>query len=135
MVNFLTTVKTKSQVLVDAKTGEQAILNNGVFNANYTDSGLIVSGAYFYLVLAKDENGDVIQDEDGNDTYSKVILNWNSSKSLTWAEVNALYSTLDIEYPTNPTQEDIVKADITAGLLYITQQDAQYGTTANDWEV
>lgn len=135
MVNFLTTVKTKSQVLVDAKTGEQAILNNGVFNANYTDSGLIVSGAYFYLVLAKDENGNVIQDEDGNDTYNQVILNWNSSKSLTWAEVNALYSTLDINYPTNPTQEDIVKADITAGLLYITQQDGQYGTTSNDWEV
>ena len=135
MINFLTTVKTKSQVLVDAKTGEQAILNNGVFNATYTDSGLIVSGAYFYLVLAKDENGDVIQDEDGNDTYNQVILNWNSSKSLTWAEVNALYSTLDINYPTNPTQEDIVKADITAGLLYITQQDAQYGTTSNDWEL
>ena len=133
MTNFLTTVKTKSQVLVDAKTGKQSILNNGVFNATYTDSGLIVKGAYYYLTLAKDENGDVIQDEDGNDTYTQVILNWNSSKSLTWAEVNALYAALDINYPTDPTQEDIVKANLTAGLLYLTQQDAQYGTTANDW--
>ena len=135
MIEFLTTVKTKSQVLVDAKTGEQAILHNGIFNATYTDSGLIVKGAYYYLVLAKDENGDVIQDEDGNDTYTQVILNWNSSKSLSWAEVNSLYATLDIKYPTDPTQEDIVKANLTAGLLYLTQQDAQYGTTANDWEV
>ena len=135
MIEFLTTVKTKSEVLVDAKTGKQAILNNGIFNATYTDSGLIVKGAYYYLVLAKDENGDVIQDEDGNDTYTQVILNWNSSKSLTWAEVNALYAALDINYPTDPTQEDIVKANLTAGLLYLTQQDAQYGTTANDWEI
>ena len=135
MIEFLTTVKTKSDVLVDAKTGEQAILHNGIFNATYTDSGLIVKGAYYYLVLAKDENGDVIQDEDGNDTYTQVILNWNSSKSLLWSEVNALYATLDINYPTDPTQEDIVKANLTAGLLYLTQQDAQYGTTANDWEV
>ena len=93
MIEFLTTVKTKSEVLVDAKTGKQAILNNGIFNATYTDSGLIVKGAYYYLVLAKDENGDVIQDENGNDTYTQVILNWNSSKSLSWAEVNALYAT------------------------------------------
>ena len=135
MIEFLTTVETKSEVLVDAKTGKQAILNNGIFNATYTDSGLIVKGAYYYLVLAKDENGDVIQDEDGNDTYTQVILNWNSSKSLTWAEVNALYAALDINYPTDPTQEDIVKANLTAGLLYLTQQDAQYGTTANDWEI
>ena len=135
MIEFLTTVKTKSEVLVDAKTGKQAILNNGIFNATYTDSGLIVKGAYYYLILAKDENGDVIQDEDGNDTYTQVILNWNSSKSLTWAEVNALYAALDINYPTDPTQEDIVKANLTAGLLYLTQQDAQYGTTANDWEI
>jgi hypothetical protein len=62
-------------------------------------------------------------------------LNWNSSKSLSWAEVNALYATLDINYPTDPTQEDMVKANLTAGLLYLTKQDAQYGTTANDWEV
>jgi len=135
MIEFLATVKTKNQVLVDAKTGEQAILNNGIFNATYTDSGLIVKGAYYYLTLAKDENGDVIQDEDGNDTYTQVILNWNSSKSLTWAEVNALYATLDINYPTDPTQEDIVKTDMTAGLLHITQQDGQYGTTSSDWEV
>lgn len=135
MIEFLTTVKTKSEVLVDAKTGEQAILHNGIFNATYTDSGLIVKGAYYYLVLAKDENGDVIQDENGNDTYTQVILNWNSSKSLSWAEVNALYAALDINYPTDPTQEDIVKANLTAGLLYLTQQDAQYGTTANDWQV
>ena len=103
MIEFLTTVKTKSDVLVDAKTGKQAILHNGIFNATYTDSGLIVKGAYYYLVLAKDENGDVIKDEDGNDTYTQVVLNWNSSKSLSWAEVNALYATLDINYPTNPT--------------------------------
>ena len=135
MNKYLTTVKTKSQILVDAKTGEQAILHNGVFNATYTDNGLVVAGAYFYLVLAKDENGNVIKDENGNDTYNEVVLNWDSSKSLTWAEVNFLYETLDINYPTNPTQEDIVKADITAGLLYITQQDGQYGTTSNDWEV
>ena len=133
MIEFLATVKTKSQVLGDAKTGKQSILNNGVFNATYTDSGLIVKGAYYYLTLAKDENGDVIQDEDGNDTYTQVILNWNTSKSLTWAEVNALYAALDINYPTDPTQEDIVKTDLTAGLLYLTKQDAQYGTTANDW--
>lgn len=135
MNKYLTTIKTKSQVLVDAKTGENAILHNGIFNATYTGYGLIVAGAYFYFILARDENGDVIQDEDGNDTYTQVILNWNSSKSLTWAEVNALYVALDINYPTNPTQEDIVKANLTAGLLYLTQQDAQYGTTANDWEV
>lgn len=135
MNKYLTTIKTKSQVLVDAKTGENAILHNGVFNATYTDYGLIVAGAYFYFILARDENGDVIQDEDGNDTYNEVVLNWQSSKSLTWAEVNVLYEILDINYPTNPTQEDIVKTDITAGLLYLTQQEGQYGTTANDWEV
>ena len=120
MSNYLETVSCKKTVVVDTINNISAKVNNAVTSASYTVNGMIINGNYFWL-----------QTVDGVEV--ERIIAWESSRSFTWTELNELYKILDVQYPTDPTYEQRTKADIEAGLLYVTQQDGKFGTSSTDW--
>ena len=120
MSRYLETVKCTKTVIVDPINNISAKINNAVTSCTYTTNGMIINGNYFWL-----ETVDGVEVEN--------IIAWENSTMFTWAELNALYSVLDVQYPTDPTYEQRTKADISAGLLYVTQQDKKFGTVASDW--
>lgn len=120
MSKYLETVKCTKTVIVDSINNISAKINNAVTSCTYTTNGMIINGIYFWLQTV-------------DDVEVERIISWESSKSFTWAELNGLYKILDVKYPTDPTYEQRTKADIEAGLLYVTQQDKKFGTVATDW--
>ncbi len=120
MSNYLETVKCTKTVVVDPINNISSKVNNAVLSCTYTTNGMIINGTYYWL-------------ETVDDVEVENIIPWESSRSFTWTELNGLYKILDVQYPTDPTYEQRTKADIEAGLLYITQQDSKFGTVATDW--
>ena len=120
MSNYLETVSCKKTVVVDTINNISAKVNNAVTSCTYTTNGMIINGNYFWL-----ETVEGVETEN--------IIAWESATMFTWAELNALYDVLDVQYPTDPTYEQRTKADIEAGLLYVTQQDGKFGTSSTDW--
>jgi hypothetical protein len=86
---------------------------------------MMINGTYFWL--------ETINLPDGGTEIVEHTIAWESSRSFTWTELNGLYKILNVQYPTDPTYEQRTKADIEAGLLYVTQQDGKFGTVATDW--
>jgi hypothetical protein len=120
MSRYLETVKCTKTVIVDPINNISAKINNAVTSCTYTTNGMIINGNYYWL-----ETVEGVEVEN--------IIAWENSTMFTWAELNALYSVLNVQYPPNPTYEQRTKADISAGLLYVTQQDKKFGTVASDW--
>jgi len=120
MSRYLETVKCTKTVIVDPINNLSAKINNAVTSCTYTTNGMIINGNYYWL-----DTVDGVEVEN--------IIAWENSRSFTWTELNGLYKILDVQYPTDPTYEQRTKADIEAGLLYITQQDGKFGTVATDW--
>lgn len=120
MSRYLETVKCTKTVVVDPINNISAKINNAVTSCTYTTNGMIINGNYFWL-----ETVEGVEVEN--------IIVWESSRSFTWTELNGLYDILNVQYPTDPTYEQRTKADIEAGLLYVTQQDGKFGTVATDW--
>lgn len=120
MSRYLETVKCTKTVVVDPINNISAKINNAVTSCTYTTNGMIINGNYYWL-----ETVEGVEVEN--------IIVWESSRSFTWAELNGLYKILNVQYPTDPTYEQRTKADIEAGLLYVTQQDGKFGTVATDW--
>ena len=120
MSNYLETVKCTKTVVVDPINNISAKINNAVTSASYTVNGMMINGNYFWLQTI-------------DDVEVERVISWESSKYFTWAELNGLYKILDVQYPTDPTYEQRTKADIEAGLLYVTQQDKKFGTVVTDW--
>ncbi len=120
MSRYLETVKCTKTVIVDPINNISAKVNNAVTSCTYTTNGMIINGNYFWLQTV-------------DDVEVENIIAWESSRSFTWTELNGLYKILDVQYPTDPTYEQRTKADIEAGLLYVTQQDGKFGTVATDW--
>ena len=120
MNRYLETVKCTKTVIVDSINNISAKVNNAVTSCTYTTNGMIINGNYFWL-----ETVEGVEIEN--------IIAWESATMFSWEELNALYDVLDVQYPTNPTYEQRTKADISAGLLYVTQQDKKFGTVSSDW--
>ena len=120
MSRYLETVNCTKTVIVDPINNISAKINNAVTSCTYTTNGMIINGNYFWL-----ETVDGVEVEN--------IIAWENATVFTWTELNALYSILDVQYPADPTYEQRPKADISAGLLYVTQQDKKFGTIASDW--
>jgi len=125
MIQYLETVNCNKVVVVDTINNISSKISNGVTSATYTSNGLIINGTYYWT--------EEVTDDDGNTETVQHIINWESSSSFTWSELNTLYDILNVQYPTDPTYEQRMKADIAAGLLYVTQQDGKFGTVASDW--
>jgi len=121
MSNYLETVSCKKTVVVDPINNISSKISNAVTSASYTVNGMMINGNYFWL-----------QTVDGVEV--ERIIAWESSRSFTWTELNGLYDILDVQYPTDPTYEQRTKANIEAGLLYVTQQEGKFGTSSTDWE-
>ena len=120
MNRYLETVQCTKTVIVDPINNISAKINNAVTSCTYTTNGMIINGNYFWL-----ETVEGVETEN--------IIAWENATMFSWEELNALYSILDVQYPTDPTYEQRTKADISAGLLYVTQQDKKFGTVSSDW--
>ncbi len=120
MSRYLETVNCTKTVVVDPINNISAKINNAVTSASYTVNGMMINGNYFWLQTV-------------DDVEVENIIPWERSRSFTWAELNGLYEIVDVQYPTDPTYEQRTKADIEAGLLYVTQQDKKFGTVVTDW--
>lgn len=125
MSRYLETVNCNKVVVVDTINNISSKISNAVTSASYTVNGMMINGTYFWL--------ETINLPDGGTEVVEHTIAWESSRSFTWTELNGLYKILDVQYPTDPTYEQRTKADIEAGLLYVTQQDGKFGTSASDW--
>lgn len=110
-------LQAKQDILVDTFNSVIAKPRCKITEFNYSSLGFIIRGYYFYLNSAQQE-----------------VITRNFEMQFSKAQINGLYTSLNITPNLNLSYTEQRDVEILAGLKYIIAQEGRWGLTINDWE-
>lgn len=118
--NMIVKVKSKKEVLVDTFDNITTFPECEIYTYTKTEEGYVINGRYFYTF-----------EEDGINKTSTIK---DFVRILSNLEIDTLFSSLTINYPTSITLSQKDALHIKLGLMYLLGSEQRWGLTINDWE-